>query len=64
MKDPADIKRLRKALSRTQVGLAKILGSTGLTISRWERGECVPMGVYQEKLDKLQAFVDSKRGGE
>jgi len=56
------IKEIRKKLGRTQKGLAKILGTTPVTIGRWERGETKPLPIYQQKIDKLQAYIEQREG--
>lgn len=62
-----EIKQLRVALQRTQEGMAKIIGTTSMTVSRWERGENTPLPIYVEKLTKLRDYIirkaEEKRNG-
>jgi DNA-binding transcriptional regulator YiaG len=50
---PEVIKKIRLDLGRTQKVLADILGTTAVTVSRWELGHTKPMPVFQQKLVKL-----------
>ena len=54
---PAEIRNLRKMLGRTQRGMADIIETTNVTWGRWERGETIPLPVFEEKLQKLYAFA-------
>jgi len=47
------LKSLRLERNLTQDQLAKLLGTTKLNISRWERGEIVPGLYYRQKLCEL-----------
>ena len=42
-----NILKLRRKLGLTQIGFAKLLGTTQITISAWENGKC------PEYIDKL-----------
>jgi len=50
---PEVIKRIRLDLGRTQKNIATILGTSAVTVSRWELGRSAPMPVFQQKLEKL-----------
>ena len=54
---PEKIKTIRLKLGRTQVGMANIIGTTGVTWSRWELGNATPLPVFIEKLEKLYTFA-------
>ncbi len=58
---PEEIKNLRDQLGRTQEGMALIVNTTTTSWGRWERGETTPLPIYQEKLDKLQEFIDRRQ---
>ena len=45
-----NILKLRRKLGLTQIGLAKLLGTTQITISAWENGKCPK---YIDKLAEL-----------
>ena len=62
--NPQEFKRLRAELGRTQAGMAKIVGTTGTTWYRWERGISFPQPVFQKELRKLQAYVARREEGE
>lgn len=55
---PSEIKLIRTRLHRTQAGLAKVLGTTYVTIARWEAGVSAPLPVFIEKLEKLSAYAE------
>jgi DNA-binding transcriptional regulator YiaG len=59
-----EIRKLRDVLGRTQEQMAIILGTTSITVGRWERGESKPLPVFVSKLLKLKKFAldDRKRG--
>lgn len=59
---PTMIKQLREHLGRTQEGMAGIVGTTGVSWSRWESGTHSPLPVYAEKLVKLLKFAGIKEG--
>ena len=58
-----EIKNIRIALQRTQVGMAQIIGTTSITVSRWERGESHPLPIYMAKLVKLRDYIIKKAEG-
>ena len=47
---PADVARLRKALSLSQKGLAIAIGVSTRTVESWEAGKSVPSGVAMRML--------------
>ncbi|KDA99143.1 helix-turn-helix transcriptional regulator [Lactobacillus gasseri] len=48
-----ELKSLRVGAGLTQAELAKRLGVTNVTVSRWERGEAVPKPKYIKAMAKL-----------
>lgn len=52
--DVAEIKVLREALGLSQEQLARHLGVSFMTISRWERGLAKPSPLAMEKLDRMR----------
>lgn len=52
--DVADIKILREALGLSQEQLARHLGVSFMTISRWERGHAKPSPLAMEKLEQIR----------
>ncbi|MEO0350461.1 MAG: helix-turn-helix transcriptional regulator [Cyanobacteria bacterium P01_A01_bin.15] len=40
--DSSPLKKLREELNMSQEGFARHIGTSGRTISRWERGDSVP----------------------
>ncbi len=54
MWNPAAVKKLRKALNLTQEGLARRLGVTTVTVSRWEKGHSKPTGLSVAMLDNVK----------
>ena len=50
------IKKLREVLNLTQVGLANKIGTTRVTISRWENGKTRPLPIF---LRLMGALLDS-----
>ena len=57
-KEPIDIKGIRLELRFTQEDLARKLGLTLSTVSKWEQGLSSPSRLAREKLEKLL-----KKGG-
>lgn len=53
--DESPLKKLREELNMSQEGFARQIGTSGRTISRWERGDSVPsFTISQMKaLDEL-----------
>ena len=49
-----DIKNIRERLGITQEEFARRIGVTVTTVSRWERGDCLPKSrVVIEKVERL-----------
>ena len=49
-----DIKNIRERLGITQEEFARKIGVTVTTVSRWERGDCLPKSrVVIEKVERL-----------
>jgi DNA-binding transcriptional regulator YiaG len=59
--DKIDIKVLRIKLGLTQALMAKRLGVSPVTVSRWEIGAYVPSKMA---LDKLKLLEESEKYGE
>jgi DNA-binding XRE family transcriptional regulator len=63
------LKHARDVLGLTQDQLGKEWGISSINISRWERGVCKPLGIFQEKIDELikraelKQIVDGCTGG-
>lgn len=53
-----DIDRLLVALGETPAGLARRLGVSEATISRWRGGKHAPSGLYAERVAQLAAAVE------
>lgn len=54
------IPELRSAMNITQEDLAKLLGVTAVSISRWENGKTKPTKIIKVKLDRLFDRYDIK----
>lgn len=52
--EPSEIKALRLARGETQEKLAKVLGTSWVTISRWENGKSKPAPYYMTRLTELR----------
>ena len=50
----SNIKNLRQELGLSQEQLARYLGVSFMTVSRWERGQAKPSQLAMEKLTQLQ----------
>ena len=51
----ANIAERRKAAGMTQAGLAEKINYSDKAVSKWERGESVPDGLFLEKSGNTQA---------
>ena len=58
IRKPIDIKAIRRDFGFTQEELARELGVTLSTVSKWEQGLFSPSQLAREKIDKLV-----KKGG-
>lgn len=58
--DVAEIKTLREALGLSQEQLARHLGVSFMTISRWERGHSKPSPLAIEKLEQMKKEWEGK----
>ena len=56
--NPEQLKEARLAIGRTQVQLAKLLGVTFATYSRWENGHVTPGPKNRTKLWHLVDMAD------
>lgn len=54
------IPELRSAMNITQEDLAKLLGVTAVSVSRWENGRTNPTKIIKVKLQKLFDRYDIK----
>lgn len=57
-----EIRGLRRALDLTQMEMARRVGTTLTTISRWETGKARPRGLYLRELERLAA--EDRNGSE
>lgn len=57
---PSDIKKLREDLGRSQAQMAKALKVSGRTWGRWENGDCSPIPIAEEQLEKLWRMTYGK----
>ncbi len=55
---PRVILRLRAKLNLSQEGLAKLMGVSLASVSRWERGENEPTAIAKVKLEDLLKIND------
>ncbi len=52
-----DIKNTRERLGITQEEFARRIGVTVTTVSRWERGDCLPKSrVVIEKINRIKSL--------
>ena len=55
----------RKALGLTQVELAEKLGMSNKSVSKWERGVCLPdVSVYMDHCEALEITLNEFLAGE
>ena len=52
---PDEIADLRKNLGITQERFAALLGTTVVTVNRWENGKTKPSRLYAKELQELKA---------
>lgn len=52
---PEEIKEIRKMYGMSQEKFARIIGSTVVTINRWERGHAKPSKIYIKQLKQAKA---------
>ena len=60
-KEPIDIKAIRQGLGFTQEDLARKLGLTLSTVSKWEQGIFSPSRLAREKIEKLVKKEEKKK---
>jgi putative transcriptional regulator len=51
---PQDIQDIRKALNITQERFAALLGTTVVTVNRWENGKAKPSRLYIKEIQLLR----------
>ena len=61
IKEPVDIKAIRLELKFTQEDLARILGVTLSTVSKWEQELFSPSRLAREKIEKVLRKEGRKR---
>lgn len=54
-----EITNLRKKLGVTQEKFAHLLGTTSVTVNRWENGKTIPSRLYIKELKQLKANCGS-----
>lgn len=52
---PEEISEIRKKLCVSQEKFAQLLGTTVVTVNRWENGKTVPSRLYIKELKELRA---------
>ncbi len=52
---PLEIKEIRMSLGVSQERFAAVLGTTVVTVNRWENGRAVPSRLYIKELKELKA---------
>ncbi|MCS7053908.1 MAG: helix-turn-helix domain-containing protein [Ignavibacterium sp.] len=58
---PKEIYRMRsEVLKLSQEQFARLLDVSVKTVSRWEKGEASPTGLYEEKLLKLREIINNQ----
>lgn len=58
---PTGLRRIRKALGLTQEKLAKVLGVTRLSVTRWETGTRSISGMAARLIQRIAAEAREKR---
>lgn len=57
----ARIKRARRLLALTQHAASQKWGVTQQTISKWERGQSLPTGLYRKLLDRILISIENPK---
>lgn len=52
---PDEIREIRQGLCVSQEKFAQLLGTTVVTVNRWENGKTVPSRLYVKELKELKA---------
>lgn len=55
------VAELRSVMNVSQEDLAKLLGVSSITVSRWENGHSKPKKIIQIRIDKLLERYDIKK---
>ncbi len=62
---PEEIKEIRDKLGITQERFANLLGTTVVTVNRWENGQNVPSRLYIRELKELRdnhgSYIDRRQ---
>lgn len=56
---PEEIKEIRKNLCVSQEKFASLLGTTVVTVNRWEKGKAKPCRLYVRELKELKGNYGS-----
>lgn len=56
-----DLRKRRKALGLSQMGLARLVGVSLLTIQTWERGVSEPKPENKEKLEQVFTELEKRK---
>ncbi len=56
---PDEIIDMRKKLCVTQEKFAQLLGTTVVTVNRWENGKVVPSRMSQKELKEMRSKIGS-----
>lgn len=59
--NPEDIKSIRLSLGVTQEKFAHLLGTTVVSVCRWESGKTKPSRLYIKELKELKNAKESPR---
>lgn len=60
---PHDIRQLMADLDLNQVELARQIGATEASVSRWLAGNRSPQGLYADQIERLMAIAAVKKAG-
>jgi DNA-binding transcriptional regulator YiaG len=52
---PEEIQKLRHMLGVSQEKFAQLIGTTVVTINRWENGKTIPSRLYTRELNELRS---------
>lgn len=59
--DKERIVEIREALGKNREEFAALLGTSIITIGRWERGDFKPSPIYLKSLVKIEAYAVKKK---